>query len=101
MLDRGMKPEDILNEVLGEFDPEILDTVPLSYRCTCSRERVERAIRSLAVKELRQMIQDGRPVEVGCQFCDRKYEISLDELKQMAAQKIASRYRVLDGTGEA
>ena len=69
MLDKGMTPEDILNYVLEGMDVEILETVPTQYKCDCSFERVSKVIASLGKKELQEMIDDGKPVEVNCQFC--------------------------------
>lgn len=81
MLDGGMTPEQILEELLGEFGLEINDTLPIKYHCNCSRERIEKALISIGKKDLQEMINDGEPIEVGCQFCDKKYQVTVDELK--------------------
>ena len=81
MLDGGMTPEQILEELLGEFGLEINDTLPTKYHCNCSRERIEKALISIGKKDLQEMIDDGEPIEVGCQFCDKKYQVTVDELK--------------------
>lgn len=86
MLDAGMSPEQILDELLGEFGLEILDTIPTEYHCDCSRERIERVLISLGKKELEDMIADGEPIEVNCQFCDKKYQVSVDELRELLKQ---------------
>ena len=83
MLDQGMTPEQILSELLGEFGLEILDTAPAQYRCDCSRERIERALISIGKKDLQEMIAEGRTIEVGCQFCNKKYQVTVDELKEL------------------
>ena len=81
MLDGGMTPEQILEELLGEFGLEINDTLPTKYHCNCSRERIEKALISIGKKDLQEMIDDGEPIEVGCQFCNKKYQVTVDELK--------------------
>ena len=81
MLDGGMTPEQILEELLGEFGLEINDTIPTKYHCNCSRERIEKALISIGKKDLQEMIDDGEPIEVGCQFCNKKYQVTVDELK--------------------
>ena len=86
MLDGGMTPEQILEELLGEFGLEINDTLPTRYHCNCSRERIEKALISLGKKDLQEMINDGEPIEVGCQFCDKKYQVTVDELKGLLAR---------------
>ncbi|MCC8049656.1 MAG: Hsp33 family molecular chaperone HslO [Clostridiales bacterium] len=83
MLDDGMSPETILEELLGEFGLEITETIPTHYHCDCSRERIERALISLGKKELEEMIADGEPIEVNCQFCDKKYQVSVEELREL------------------
>ena len=82
MLDKGMTPEDILNYVLEGMDVEILETVPTQYKCDCSFERVSKAIASLGKKELQEMIDDGKPVEVNCQFCGSHYKFDTEQLKE-------------------
>ena len=82
MLDKGMTPEDILNYVLEGMDVEILETVPTQYKCDCSFERVSKVIASLGKKELQEMIDDGKPVEVNCQFCVSHYKFDTEQLKE-------------------
>ena len=81
MLDEGMTPEEILDSILKDFEPEILDTMPVSYRCDCGRERYLKALISLGRKELQTLIDEGEHVEVVCQFCGKKYDFEVDELK--------------------
>lgn len=83
MLQNGMTPEDILNEVLGEFGVEILDKIPTKFHCDCSRSRVEKVLLSLGKKELQDMINDGEDIELNCHFCNKNYKFSVDELKDM------------------
>lgn len=83
MLDAGMTPEQILEELLGEFGLEITDTVPTQYHCNCSRERIEKALISIGKKDLKEMIDDGETIEVNCHFCDKKYKVTVDELKEL------------------
>ena len=83
MLDKGMTPEDILNYVLEGMDVEILETVPTQYKCDCSFERVSKVIASLGKKELQEMIDDGKPVEVNCQFCGSHYKFDTEQLKSL------------------
>lgn len=81
MFDNGETPESILNILLGELDLKILDKIPTSFQCNCSRERVERALISVGKKEIEEMIEDGDPVELSCHFCNEKYTFDIEELK--------------------
>lgn len=83
MLDHEMTPEMILDEVLGEFGLDILDKQAVAYECNCSREKVERAIISIGYKEIKEMIDDNKPIEVNCHFCNKHYTFTVDDLKEM------------------
>lgn len=83
MLDAGMTPEQILEELLGEFGLEINEKIPTEYHCDCSKERIEKALISIGRKDLQEMIRDGETIEVGCQFCSRKYQVTVEELKEL------------------
>jgi len=83
MLDSGMTPEQILEEILGEFGLEITDTIKTEFHCDCSKERVGRAIATLSKADLDDMIEDNEPIEVKCHFCNSAYNFSVEELKEL------------------
>ncbi len=83
MLDAGMTPEMILEDILGEFGLEILDKLPTRFYCGCSRDRIEKALISVGKKELQDMINDGETIEVNCHFCNKHYPVSVEELKSL------------------
>lgn len=83
MLDAGMTPEQILEQILGEFGLEITDTVPTQFYCNCSKERVEKALISIGKKELQSMIADGKAVNLNCHFCNTDYEFGIEDLKRI------------------
>ena len=83
MLDNELTPEMILEEVLGDFGLDILDKIPVAYECNCSKQRVEKAIISIGHKDIQEMIDDNKPIEVNCHFCNKHYEFTVDELKEM------------------
>lgn len=78
-----MTPEDIMNQVLGDFGVEITDKIPTRFYCNCCKERVEKAIVSVGSAELRSMIADNKPIEVNCHFCNKKYSFDIEELKDI------------------
>lgn len=86
MLDAGNTPEQILENLLGEFGLEINDTIPTRFACNCSKERVEKAVISIGKKELKEMIHEGKPIEVNCHFCNTNYTFTVEELKEMLAK---------------
>lgn len=83
LLEKGMSPEDIVEELLGEFGVEFMDTLPAQFYCNCCKERVSKALISVGVKELNEMIQEGKPVELNCHFCNTNYTFSVEELKEI------------------
>ena len=83
MLDQGMTPEDILGQVCGELGVVFLETTEVSYRCYCSRQRVEAALISLGRKELTEIMDDGKPFPVECQFCDTIYEFAPEQVGEL------------------
>lgn len=91
MLETGMTPEDILNALLGSFGLQIQEKIPVSFHCSCSRERVEKALITLPVSEIRDMVREGSPIDVGCSFCGKSYHFDLDDLKRMEEARKAGR----------
>lgn len=83
ILDDGNTPEQLLELLLGDLGLEITDTAPTQYYCDCSRDRVERAIISIGQKDIQEMIDDGKPVEVRCQFCNKLYNFEISDLQKM------------------
>ena len=82
-LDEGLTPEQILEKLLGDMDLVINDTVPTQFYCNCSRERVSKALIAVGRKELNEMIQEAKPVELKCHFCNSAYEFSTEDLKEL------------------
>lgn len=83
VLDEGKTPEEMLQQLLAGLDPVITEKVTCRYECSCSRERMERAIISIGKKDIEEMINDGEAIEVNCQFCGNSYHFSVEELKEM------------------
>lgn len=83
MLDAGDTPEMILDKLLGDFGVQITDKVPANFYCNCTKHRVEKAIISIGKKDIQEMIDDEKPIEVNCHFCNTNYEFSVEELKQI------------------
>ncbi len=83
MLDRGLSPEKILEEILGDFDLTVYDRQPAAFACDCSKERVKRALSTISRKDLDSIINDGESIEVKCQFCNKAYVFDIDELKEL------------------
>ncbi len=83
LLDQGVMPEQLLEQLLGGLQVEITEKIPVQYACNCSKERVTRVIASIGRKDLQEMIDDQEPIEVNCQFCDKRYMFTPEELRKL------------------
>lgn len=75
--------ENVMEFLFEGMGYEIYDTIPTKFDCNCSRERVEKAVISIGKKEIAQMIEEGKPIEVNCHFCNEKYTFSVEDLQSM------------------
>lgn len=85
MLEKGNTPEQMLTILLEGMDVEITHTMPASFYCNCSKERVEKALAGMGRKELESIIEDGEGIDVNCEFCESSYHFSIEELKKLVA----------------
>ncbi|MBU5452586.1 Hsp33 family molecular chaperone HslO [Pseudoflavonifractor sp. MSJ-30] len=83
MLEQGMTPEDILGQVCGDLGVVFMETVPVAYKCYCSRDRVEQALISLGREELGDIVRDGKAFPVECQFCDTVYTFTPEDIQAL------------------
>ena len=83
LLAAGMDGQVVLETVLHGFDLEILETQPVEYRCYCSRDRVTRTLISLGRTELQSIVDDDKDIHIDCQFCDKIYDYTPDQVRQI------------------
>ena len=83
LLEEGHTPESLLEKVLEGFDMQINEKTDTRFHCNCTRERVEKALISIGRKELNEMIQEGKPIEMNCHFCNTNYTFTVDEMKEI------------------
>ena len=76
-------PESLLRRVMKDFELEILETVPVEYRCYCSRERMAAALVSLGRKQLTELAEDPNGIELTCQFCDSRQRFTPEEIREL------------------
>jgi molecular chaperone Hsp33 len=82
MIEEGYSAEDIINEITGG-DYQILETKELKYECNCSKERFARGLKSLGKEELTNILNEDHKAEITCNFCNKKYEFTEDDLKNL------------------
>ena len=83
LFEGGLTVEEIVARIFDGMDYEILDNMDIGYHCNCSKEKVTKAIISIGKKDIKEMIDDNKPIEVNCHFCNTNYVFSIEELKEM------------------
>lgn len=86
MLEKGMTPEDILKEVMGDMEVEFTDKIETGFQCNCNREKIVKVLSGISKKDLDEIINDGKEIEVKCDFCNTAYKFSVEELKTLRKQ---------------
>jgi molecular chaperone Hsp33 len=86
MLSSGMDAAAVLDSLLGENDLRIIDRLPCRYKCTCSRDRMERNLVSLGAEEINKMADEQHGAELQCHFCNAKYYFTEEELRALTGQ---------------
>lgn len=83
LLDMGKTPEDILELILGEFGLKFYERTPVSFKCNCSKERVEKALISIGLEDLTKILEEDKGAEINCHFCNKKYNFSEEDLNRI------------------
>jgi len=83
LIQKGLTPEQILEEVLGRDNVKIIDKMPVQFNCQCSKERIANAIVSLGVDEIQAMIDEDGKAEAQCHFCNETYLFTKEELEEL------------------
>ena len=85
LLSSGMTPEEILKKVMPGFELELFERDPVEYRCYCSRERVTSTLVAIGRKDLQEIVDEGKPINIECQFCDMIYTFTPEQVKELLA----------------
>lgn len=83
LVEQGLAPEEILEKIFGKGQVQFLETMPVQFHCSCSKERFGNAIVSLGAAEIEDMIKQDGMAEVHCHFCNEKYTFSKEELEEL------------------
>lgn len=86
MLEKGMTPEDILKEVMGDMDVEFTDKIETGFVCNCGKKKIAKALAGISKKDMDEIINDGKEIEVKCDFCNTTYKFSVEELQTLRKQ---------------
>lgn len=83
LIEQGLTPEEILSELFGKEQIKILESMPIKFQCTCSKERFADAIKGLGTAEIAAMIEEDGQAEAHCHFCNSKYHFTREELEEL------------------
>ncbi|MDR4318935.1 chaperonin HslO [Niallia circulans] len=83
LIEKGLTPEELLEEICGKDNVKIIENMPISFTCTCSKERFSSAIISLGQAEIEDIINTDGQAEAECHFCNEKYLFTKDELETL------------------
>jgi len=83
LIDEGLTPEEVMEELFGEFEMEILEKKFISFKCNCKREKIESMLQSLGKEEIEDMIKKDGKAEVICHFCNSKYLFTEEDLHKL------------------
>ncbi|MCM3118210.1 Hsp33 family molecular chaperone HslO [Neobacillus sp. MER 74] len=83
LIERGLTPEQILEELFGKDQVKVLETMPVGFVCNCSKERFANAIVGLGAAEITAMIEEDGQAEAHCHFCNEKYLFTSEELEEL------------------
>ena len=82
----GLTLEELAYACFRGLDPEVLEEIPLTLQCDCSRDYIERVLLSMGEKEIRELIRTQHGCEVTCHFCRRHYAFTGEELEALLEQ---------------
>jgi len=86
LVQEGLTPEEILFEILGEDNVKILEKMDVSFKCHCSRERIDDALISVGKHELQAILEEDGKAEVNCHFCNKSYHYDEKQLQELIDQ---------------
>jgi molecular chaperone Hsp33 len=82
-IEKGMSIEEILEFIFEDMELKILQDIKPTYKCDCSRKRVEKALISIGIKDLEEIYNDGKTEELKCHFCNKNYEFNHDDIGKL------------------
>ena len=86
----NLPPREILHRLFHEEDLRLFEPHPVSFRCTCSRERVANMLRLLGLDEVHSIIEEQGKIDVDCEFCNRHYSFDVVDVEQLFAAEVVT-----------
>lgn len=83
----GFDLDELLDQLRGPYDIDIVKEIDPKPFCPCSEERMLNSLATLPLKDLNDLASDGKPLEITCDFCRSKYTITTDDLKKIILER--------------
>ncbi|WP_027628547.1 Hsp33 family molecular chaperone HslO [Ruminiclostridium cellobioparum] len=83
LLADGATPEQILDMLLEDMNPRVIEKIPTSFTCNCSHDRMERNLISIGRNDLLEILEDGKGAELQCHFCNKMYNFSHEDIEKL------------------
>ena len=90
-IDEGLTPEEIIHTLLN--DAKVLGRNDLEWYCGCSKEHFMRALSLISQKDIEEMIQEGKGAHVKCQYCEKEYDFTQEDLKEVLDRHVNMEHR--------
>src|SRR5690625_1434175 len=86
LIAEGNNPEQILGRLFGDEEVKIHEQLPLEFKCKCSKDRIEQAIKGLGNDEINKMIEEDQGAEASCHFCNETYHFTEQDLQSLLSE---------------
>jgi molecular chaperone Hsp33 len=86
LLRAGQTPEEVLAAIYADLPYHILEKYALAWQCSCSRERVEKALVTLGREELAKLAAQGESATITCEFCRQEYIFQAEDLQRIMGE---------------
>jgi len=83
LIQKGYTPEQILSKLFPDEEVKIHESMPIEFKCKCSKERLGLAIKGLGNEEIDSMISEEHGAEATCHFCNEVYHFNESELERL------------------
>jgi Disulfide bond chaperones of the HSP33 family len=87
LLNEGLSNEEVLSKLMNGIEMKILETMPVQFKCDCSKDKFSKSLSTLSKNELQSMIDENHGAEAVCKFCNNKYQFSEAELQAIVDKK--------------
>lgn len=86
LMNKGKTAEDFARIIFEGIEFEEFDTIDISYKCSCSKEKYAKGLISLGKEELESFLEDDEPLSTRCRFCNSEYVFSDEEIKELISK---------------